>query len=256
MCGRFALTLPLTAVIEWFAATPRLGAAPALATLDRPRHNIRPTETLWTVAAGEAGREIRPMRWGFLPRCYKGPSDGPLLINARSETIAEKPAFREACRTTRCLIPADGFYEWKTAEGRGKAPHWIHPAAGDRVAFAGVWRQWTAPPGSPGGDATLDTVAIVTASAGPPIDALHHRTPVVIEAADFGLWLGEAGHGAAALMRAAEPAFWAFHPVSTAINRGGRDAPDEPALRAPVDMDAAAAAEPPPKDPPAQGDLF
>ncbi|MEO1329730.1 MAG: SOS response-associated peptidase [Pseudomonadota bacterium] len=253
MCGRFALTVPLTAVIEWFGACAAMGQDNALKDLDRPRHNIRPTETIWMIrraegqsegqreseagGAGEnggaGGREIAAVRWGFLPVWYKKPNDGPLLINARGETVAEKPAFREACRETRCLIPADGFYEWKASAGPGKAPYWIHPGAGDRVAFAGVWRRWTGPDG-----AELDTVAIVTCAAEGPLADLHHRLPVRIAEPDFGLWLGEEGGGAARLMRAPDPAFWAFHPVSTAINRGGRAAPDGPELREPTEEGA------------------
>lgn len=240
MCGRFALTLPLTAVLEWFGARLGLVQDNAAKDLDRPRYNIRPTEQIWTVLAGPEGREVRPMRWGFLPVWCKTPNAGPPLINARSETIAEKPAFREACRATRCLIPADGFYEWRAAAGRGRDPYWIHPTNSDRLAFAGVWRRWTGPDGEP-----IDTVAIVTCAAQGPLADLHHRAPVQIPAQDHALWLGEEGRGAAALMRDAPEGYWGFHPVSTDINTGGRAAPDHPSLRDPVaPRDAAPPLEP------------
>ncbi len=239
MCGRFALTLPLTAVVEWFSARTETGLDNALKALDRPRYNIRPTETIWAVVSAATGRdaparEVRPMRWGFLPRWAKAPNDGPPLINARGETAAEKPAFAAACRETRCLIPADGFYEWKAAAGRGKEPYWIRPAAADRVAFAGLWRRWTGPSGD-----TLETCAIVTCQAEGPLAALHDRLPVSVPPEAYGLWLGEEGPGAARLMRAPGDDFWRFHRVSTAINTGGRNAPDGPELRAPVSGDAA-----------------
>ena len=105
MCGRFAITLPSDAMARLF------NAAPDNDLPDVPNFNVCPTTQVHTITAGENGRRLRPMRWGFLPHWYKSPTDGPLLINARAETIAEKPAFRAACRERRCIIPATGFYE-------------------------------------------------------------------------------------------------------------------------------------------------
>lgn len=241
MCGRFALTLPQDAVLHHFDATPGGDIAP----LDRPRWNIRPTEQIAVVAIDpEQGRVLRPMRWGFIPHWAKSPTDGPLLINARGESVAEKPAFRAACRERRCLIPADGFYEWKASAGPGKEPYWIHPAAIDPtdfdpadtdpekhgpVAFAGVWQLWRSPEGE-----EIPTVAIVTCAANETLSPLHHRLPVAIAPEDYALWLGEAGRGAAVLMRAPAEDFYAFHRVSRAINKGGRNAPDGPELIEPA----------------------
>ena len=217
---------------EHFRAAGDLFAASGDAELDLPRYNIRPTERIWTIARDpESGaRVLAPMRWGFLPHWYKSESDGPLLINARGETVAEKPAFRKACRERRCLIPADGFYEWRASAGRGKEPYWIGPAADEGpIAFAGVWRVWSGPDGQ-----EIASTAIVTCAAAPPLAEIHERQPVVISPDGFGLWLGEEGRGAAALMTAAEAEFFALHRVSRAINKGGRAAPDGPELREPI----------------------
>ncbi len=234
MCGRFALTLPRQAAIRLFDAVEALGGDPEE---DRPRYNIRPTERIWVVArdpeaGADAPRALQAMRWGFLPHFAKAPGDGPLLINARSETLAEKPAFRKSARERRCLIPADGFYEWRADAGRGKEPHWIYPASGAPIAFGGVWRVWRG--AGPDGEALeIPSVAIVTTAANAALEPLHHRLPLVIRAEDFGLWLGEAGHGAARLMVPPGDAFYRHHRVSTRINKGGRGAPDDPDLIAP-----------------------
>ena len=219
MCGRFALTTPMDAVAEHFASTPRPGLP------DGPRYNICPTQTIATVRLEEGARALAPMRWGFVPRWAKALDDGPLLINARAETIAEKPAFREAARRSRCLVPASGFYEWSAGAGKGKDPWWVRPVAGGPIAFAGVWRRWEGPEGP------VDTVAIVTCPANGPLSAVHHRMPVVIPPERYGLWLGEEGHGAATLMRPAADAFFAMHRVSRDVNRA-RD--DRPELMAPL----------------------
>ena len=141
------------------------------------------------------------------------PNDGPLLINARAETIAEKPAFRKACRERRCLVPATGFYEWIKAADGGRDPFYIFPAEGDALAFAGVWRDWTAPDGE-----TIPTVAIVTTAANADIAHIHHRMPVIIDADSFALWLGEAGKGASTLMKPAPDGRLHAYRVSRAVN--------------------------------------
>lgn len=246
MCGRFALTLPLDAMAQLFdAPAPR---APA-STLLAPRHNIRPTETIWSVRlSAEGDRVLSPMRWGFTPPWRKRLDEGPPLINARSETIAEKPAFREACRQRRCLIPADGFYEWRTTPGETKKPvkqpFWIAPADAAPLVFAGVWTLWAGGP-----EATpIETVAIVTCAANEALRPLHERLPVAIAPDAFGLWLGQEGHGAARLMRTPDDAFYAAHPVGPEINKGGREAPDHAGLRTPISLDAAAGVVPGSRD--------
>jgi putative SOS response-associated peptidase YedK len=199
MCGRFALTLPREAVAGFFRAAREANDEPG------PRLDIRPTQAVDAVALRDARRVLGPMRWGFLPHWYKTQGDGPLIINARSEEIATKPAFRDAVRETRCLIPADGFYEWTPGEAPARERvHWLAPAAGGLVAFAGVWRLWKGADG-----AAMATVAIVTCAASADLAAIHHRMPVVIAPGDHALWLGEAGRGAALLMRPAPEGYYA-----------------------------------------------
>lgn len=178
-----------------------------------PRYNICPTQKIVVARVVDGERRISRLRWGLLPRWYKTPSGGPLLINARAETIADKPAFKSSCRTRRCLVPASGFYEWTKAADGGKDPHYLYPATGDAFAFAGIWRDWVSPEGE-----VTSTVAIVTCAANDDIRPIHHRMPVIIDPQDFGLWLGEKGKGAAVLMRPAPLGSVVTHPVSRAVN--------------------------------------
>ena len=205
MCGRFVMTHPAEALARLFEAVPANDLPEA------PRYNICPTQEVAAVVAGEGGRRLVALRWGFLPRWYKAPGDGPLLINARAETLAEKPAFREAARARRCLIPADGFYEWTAAEGR-RLPWYIHGAERQVLAMAGVWQVWERD------EVRLATCAVVTCAAGAGLEALHDRMPVFVAPSDWALWLGEAGHGAARLMRPAAPGVLAWHRVDPAVN--------------------------------------
>jgi len=212
MCGRLALTLPPDSVAHLFDASF------LTATNMEPRYNVCPTQDILACVLKDGTRRIVTFRWGFIPRWYKSPNDGPLLINARSETIADKPAFKSSARTRRCLIPASGFYEWTKADDGGKDPSYIYPQNGDAFAFAGVWRDWTSPEGD-----MLSTAAIVTCAANDEIAAIHHRMPVVVAPADFGLWLGEEGKGAATLMKPAPLGVVASHRVSRDVNSSRAD---------------------------------
>jgi len=147
------------------------------------------------------------------------------LVNARSETVATKPAFRAACRERRCLIPADGFYEWHRTEGQPPLPWWVTRADGAPMVFAGIWQRWEGP------DQSLTTCAIVTTSANAAMAPIHHRLPVILEPADWPLWLGEQGKGAARLMRPASEDALSFVRVSTAVNSNRATGPE---LIAPV----------------------
>ena len=177
-----------------------------------PNYNVCPTNQVHTVTSENGTRRLRPMRWGFIPQWYKTPSDGPLLINARAETIAEKPAFRAACRERRCLIPASGFYEWTKDEGGNRLPWYIYPTEGELLAFAGVWQVWDR-----GGEA-ITSCAIVTTAANTAMSAIHHRMPVIVSELDWAKWLGEEGHGAATLMKAPPEDALVHHRVDTAVN--------------------------------------
>lgn len=189
MCGRFTITHPNEALAALFDAVPG-NDLPVV-----PNYNVCPTNPVAVVTSDTGQRRLRAMRWGFIPNWYKAPNDGPLIINARSDTVATKPAFRDAVRTRRCIVPASGFFEWSTGEKGEKLPWYFTRLDGLPMALAGVWQRW--------GD--LDTVAILSTDAGPGMAGLHHREAVVLERQDWPLWLGEAGHGAAVLMRASAP---------------------------------------------------
>ena len=206
MCGRFAITLPDDAMAALFEA------APANDLPHVPNYNVCPTTQVHTVTSDGGSRRLRPMRWGFLPHWYKSPADGPLLINARSETIAEKPAFRAACRERRCLVPATGFYEWTKDPDGKRLPWYIHHSDGETLAFAGVWQVWEK------GDEPLTTCAVVTTTANASMSRIHHRMPVVLDAKDWALWLGEEGKGAATLMKAPPDDMLSFYRVDPKVN--------------------------------------
>lgn len=203
MCGRFALTLPDDAMAALFDATLANDLAPL------PNYNICPTNQVHTVTSEGGNRRLRPMRWGFLPHWYKTPTDGPLLINARAETIAEKPAFKAACRARRCIIPAAGFYEWTRLEDGTKLPWYIQRADAAPLALAAIWQDW---------GALGSTAAIVTTGANDAMGKIHHRIPVILEPDDWPMWLGELGKGAATLMTATAEDTLTLHRVDTAVN--------------------------------------
>lgn len=213
MCGRFAITLPNDAMAQLFAARPANDLPPV------PNFNVCPTNPVHVVRAGETGRRLDPLRWGFLPHWYKSENDGPLLINARAETLADKPAFRAACRDRRCIVVATGFYEWtKDADG-ARLPWYFYRRDGAPIAFAGIWQEWGPP------DARRVTCAIVTTAANTRVKAIHHRMPLILEPQDWALWLGEVGKGAARLMRPGPEDLLEFYRVSTAVNSNRASGP-------------------------------
>lgn len=209
MCGRFTITHPNQALADMFRAS--LGND----LPEGPRFNVCPTQPVPVVTSDAGARRLRAMRWGFLPAWYKTPTDGPLIINARADTIATKPAFRDAVRSRRCIIPASGFYEWQTAPDGAKLPWYFTRADGEPMALAGIWQHW--------GD--QDTCAIVSTDAGPGMGGLHHREPVLLEPVDWPLWLGEAGHGAALLMKPSAGAIMQHHRVDRAVNSNRAEGP-------------------------------
>lgn len=184
MCGRLTLTHPNEALARLFNAA--MGNDLPVG----PNYNICPTNSVSVVTA-QGGRRLRAMRWGFTPAWYKSPFDGPLIINARSDTIATKPAFRDAIRTRRCIIPATGFYEWSAGANATRLPWYFTRLDGGPLALAALWQSW----------GEKDTVAMVTTAAGPQMQGIHDREPVILDPKDWALWLGEVGHGAAPLMR-------------------------------------------------------
>jgi putative SOS response-associated peptidase YedK len=205
MCGRFVITHPGEALAAIFEAVPSNDLPQG------PNYNVCPTDAVAVVTSEGDARRLRPMRWGLLPRWYKHPSDGPLLINARADTIATKPAFREAVRERRCLVPASGFYEWREEGGR-KLPFYVTRRDGAPMALAAIWQVWDK------GDAPVPSCAIVTTDANTIMADVHHRMPVILSPEDWPLWLGEAGHGAAVLMRPAPDDVLQLHRVDPAVN--------------------------------------
>ena len=189
MCGRFTITHPNEALAALFDAVPGNDLPVG------PNFNVCPTNTVAVVTSDTGARRLRAMRWGFLPAWYKALNDGPLIINARSDTVATKPAFKAAIRERRCIVPASGFYEWSEGDKGARLPWYFTRTDGQPMALAGIWQRWQ----------DVDTVAIVSTEAGTVMAGLHHREPVVLEPADWPLWLGEAGHGAAVLMKATAP---------------------------------------------------
>jgi putative SOS response-associated peptidase YedK len=146
-----------------------------------PRWNVAPTDPVPAVCTDRAGnRRIGPLRWGLLPSFVTDPRTAAKRINARAETVATSPSFRGAFERRRCLLPADGFYEWDTA----RRPWFIHRADGLPLAMAGIWETWRGP-----GDAAVRTCAVITTGANADVAPLHDRCPVVIDAADYDAWL-------------------------------------------------------------------
>jgi putative SOS response-associated peptidase YedK len=212
MCGRFAFYSPAEATAALFGATGT--------TELRARYNIAPTQFIAGIRnTDDAGRELAEFRWGLVPFWAKDPSIGNRMINARAETVAEKPSFRNAYRKRRCLILADGFYEWHTEDGV-KVPYFISLASGEPFAFAGLWEHWQS---KETGEA-LETATIVTTAANQYLSQLHHRMPVVLEADHADRWMS----GDMALLEEYEsmaPAFRAW-PVDRKVNNARNESDD------------------------------
>ena len=202
-----------------------------------PRYNVAPTQPIAIVRIAEGRRQFALERWGLIPPWVKDPRAFSLLINARVESVNDKPAFRYAMRRRRCLVPADGFYEWKT-EGRHKRPFAVRPRDRQPVAFAGLWESWMGPNGE-----ELETAAIVTTAANRELAPLHDRMPVVLPPDAFEAWLdcrNVDAETATALCVPARDGLLEAYAVSPAVNRADNDGPE---LIAPVTDEQRAAAE-------------
>lgn len=221
MCGRYSLTTPLDAFRALFDFENLINLP--------PRYNIAPTQEAAVVRVNEGGvRELAMLRWGLIPSWSKEASMGAKMINARSETVAEKPSFRDAFRKRRCLIPADGFYEWRTEEGR-KQPFRIGMKGGVPFAFAGLWEQWMAKTDSTGiaeGE-SVESFTILTTIANDKLRPIHARMPVILGPESFDPWLDAANDQDAllSLLRPYPEDSMAFYRVSTAVNNVRNDDP-------------------------------
>jgi len=227
MCGRYVIISSPAAIRAMFGY-PEQPNFPA-------RYNVAPTQPIPIVRLNEGKRQFVLMRWGLIPAWVKDPKGFSLLINARAESVIDKPAFRNAMRRRRCLIPADGFYEWKDLGGR-KQPYFIRrQKSGGPFAFAGLWETWTGPNGE-----ELDTAAIVTTDANRTLSAIHSRMPVILPPDAFELWLDSArvdATTAAALLVPARDDLLEAYEISSAVNRVANDSE---ALIAPLGANGAA----------------
>ena len=222
MCGRF-IQATAGAVL---AARFQLVTPPDLA----PRYNVAPSQWIGAIrCAGDGRREWVTLRWGLVPAWALEPKTAYRTINARAETAAEKPAYRQAFRRRRCLIPADGFYEWQ-AVGKGKQPYCIAPADGQPWAFAGLWERWERD-----GQA-LESATILVTQANALIAPIHDRMPVILDPADEARWLDPRLTDPAVLrplLVPCPPERLRWWPVSPAVNRPGAEGPE---LLAPVTL--------------------
>ena len=213
MCGRFTLASPAEVVAKDFA----LDDVPELA----PRYNIAPTEPVAAIRVCSARRVFEHRRWGLVP-AWARDAGGPPLFNARAETLARKPAFRDAFRLRRCLVPADGFYEWRAVSGR-RQPFHLRRADGAPFAMAGLYERWR-----PAGGEALESCTVITTAANALLAPLHDRMPVVLPAEAWEAWLDPTGRDVEALspwLRPAPEAGWLAYPVDPRVNQARHDEP-------------------------------
>lgn len=212
MCGRYVITTPLEALraVFGFAGSPVNLA---------PRWNAAPTQTLPIIRREGAEKRLAMLRWGLVPAWSKQIGGSAPLINARSETVAEKPSFRSAFRSRRCLVPADGFYEWQTlGEGRPKHPFLFARRDGQPFAFAGLWERWQGP------DAVVESFCILTTTANAIMAAYHDRFPVILAPGAYDEWLDPA-RDAKPLFAPAPSEWFTVVPVSPRVNAVRHDDP-------------------------------
>lgn len=208
MCGRFTLGTDLKIIAERFATPALTLEAP------KPRYNIAPTQ-LVIVVGDDGERYMKQMRWGLIPSWAKDPSIGNRMINARAETLAEKPAFRNALKNRRCVIPADGFYEWQKL-GKVKQPMRIVLKSGQLFGFAGLWERWQ----SPEGEEVL-SCTIITTAANELLKAVHDRMPVILTRDAEATWLNpntQETEKLLPLLKQFPPDEMEFYPVSREVN--------------------------------------
>lgn len=215
MCGRFALAYTPGKLAEYFHISGALDFTPSW--------NIAPSSSICTIAAGpDGGRHMHKMRWGLIPSWAKDATIGHKLANARGETVAEKPSFRNAFKYRRCIIPVSGFYEWKTEKGV-KYPYYISFKSGEPMAFAGLWETWH-PKDAKEGDAEVVTCCIITTGANALMQPIHERMPVILAPGQFDTWLSpqekQADH-LLPLIRSYDAVPMQAWPVKREVNRVG-----------------------------------
>lgn len=213
MCGRYTL---LPNAEQWIAAfkLPR-EAKQAIETL-APNYNVAPSQAIPIVRnRGETGeRELALVHWGLIPFWAKEKSIGYKMINARAETVAAKPAFKNAYRKRQCLVVANGFYEWQKRDGGTKQPYLIRIKDHAPLAFAGLWESWH----NPESGSELQSCTIIVTEANDRLKPIHHRMPVILDSQDYESWLDPGSQQAQALLRPCPDEWLEFHPVSTYVN--------------------------------------
>jgi putative SOS response-associated peptidase YedK len=226
MCGRYTLSSPVEVVADLFEiAFPNRGMEQLPLPEIHPRYNLAPTQEAPFALVRERGapRTLALLHWGLIPYWAKAASIGNRMINARAEGVADKPAYSLSFKKKRCLIPADGFYEWKK-EGKGKQPYLIRRRDHRPFAFAGLWSAWRNPVGG-----LVETFTILTTAANSAIKDLHDRMPVILDRKDFSLWLDpkvDDREKLQALLKPSPDADLETVPVSKAVNNPAHDGPD------------------------------
>lgn len=212
MCGRFTLAAPSEELVEVFSVPPLDAAL-------RPRFNVAPGQDALVVGEDRRGRRMGMLRWGLVPAW--APEPGKPFVNARSESVGRTRSFREAFLRRRCLVPADGFYEWRR-DDRGKTPFLFRPGAGGILAFAAVWERWQG-----AGQPARDGFAILTVAAGDDVAPVHDRMPVLVAPSRFALWLDResAPEDLRGLLVPAPPGTLRSHAVSRRVNSITEDDP-------------------------------
>ena len=217
MCGRFTLNKSGEAIASAFQLTE----VPQV----QPRYNIAPTQLVPTVlhTAENNNRQFHQLRWGLIPSWAKDPQMGARLINARAETVTEKPSFRSAFRQRRCLVIADGFYEWQRQE-RKKQPFYFQLQNGQPFAFAGLWERWRSPDGE-----EIQSCTILTTEANEILRPIHDRMPVILDSKDYDLWLDPEVQNTEPLQQLLRPypaKAMTSYAVSTKVNNPANNTPE------------------------------
>jgi putative SOS response-associated peptidase YedK len=215
MCGRYMVLSSPEAIRRLFGYLEQPNFP--------PRYNVAPTQPVPIVRMVEGRRQFALLRWGLIPSWVKDPRRFSLLINARVESMNDKPAFRNAMRYRRCLVPADGFYDWKD-DGRRRRPYCVRPKDGAPIAFAGLWESWMGPNGE-----EMETVAIITTPANRELAALHDRMPAIVPPEAFDLWLDCRNVDALTATELCVPVpdgLLEAYEVSPAVNRADNDGPE------------------------------
>lgn len=212
MCGRYTIKTPLQVIADLF----EVERSHALL----PRYNVAPTQDVPVVFLQEHRRDLTMMRWGLVPYWAKDPKIGASLINARAESVSQKPAFRDAFKRRRCLIVADGFFEWRKTES-GKQPYWIHLKDEEPFAFAGLWEHWRGEQGE------ITSCTIVTTNANDFVAELHDRMPVILPREGYAPWLdpSSSSQELQALLKPYDSAQMGAHAVSNVVNFAKNDDP-------------------------------